>query len=235
MRAVRILVVEDDRALGAVAVRGLLEDGHAVDLVATVTDARHGITTIDYDLVVLDLGLPDGDGAELCRTLRGEGITTPVLMLTARDELTDKVRGLDSGADDYLTKPFHFPELTARVRALLRRPPHTYGPIIEVGDLRIDPAAHVASRAGLALALTAREFSLLDVLARRAGQVVSRSDLIDHVWDSEYDGLSNVVDVHVANLRRKVSVPGLVDPIETVRGVGYRLQPVPERIVRRPS
>ena len=132
---------------------------------------------------------------------------TPVLMLTARDEIVDTVRGLDSGADDYLTKPFHFAELTARVRALLRRPPTSVGTAIDVGDVRIDNAAHVVSRAGVPVALTAAEFALLDFLARRAGEVVSRSDLIDHVWDGDYDGLSNVVDVHVANLRRKLAFP----------------------------
>lgn len=219
----RVLVVEDDRALGTVVVRGLAEEGHAVDLVATAVDADHAVATVPYDVVVLDLGLPDGDGADVCRRMRATGIMTPVLMLTARDEIGDSVRGLDSGADDYLTKPFHFPELTARVRALLRRPPATIGTVIEVGDVVVDCAAHVATRSGLVIALTAREFSLLDYLARRAGEVVSRSDLIDHVWDGDYDGLSNVVDVHVANMRRKLSVPDRPDPIETVRGVGYRM------------
>ena len=223
MVSMRVLVVEDDRALGAVVVRGLTEEGHAVDLVATALDARHAIGTVPYDAVVLDLGLPDGDGTDVCRQMRVEGNMTPVLMLTARDEIVDTVRGLDSGADDYLTKPFHFAELTARVRALLRRPPTSVGTAIEVGDVRIDNAAHVVSRAGVPVALTAREFALLDYLARRAGEVVSRSNLIDHVWDGDYDGLSNVVDVHVANLRRKLALPGRRDPIETIRGVGYRM------------
>jgi two-component system OmpR family response regulator len=221
----RVLVVEDDRALGAVVVRGLAEEGHAVDLVATALDARHAVATVPYDAVVLDLGLPDGDGTDVCRQMREQGNMTPVLMLTARDEIVDTVRGLDSGADDYLTKPFHFAELTARVRALLRRPPKTVGATISVGDVTVDPAAHVASRAGMPVALTAREFSLLDFLARRAGSVVTRSELIDHVWDGDYDGLSNVVDVHVANLRRKLALPGRGDPIETIRGVGYRIAP----------
>jgi len=220
---VRVLVVEDDRALGTVVVRGLNEEGHAVDLAATMVDARHALSSAPYDLVVLDLGLPDGDGATLCEQMRATGDVTPVLILTARDELAEKVRGLDLGADDYLTKPFHFPELTARVRALLRRPPLAHGPVIDVGDLRVDPAAHVATRAGAPVPLTAREFSLLDYLVRRAGEVVTRSDLIDHVWDGDYDGLSNVVDVHVGNLRRKLGEP---DPIETVRGVGYRMRSV---------
>ena len=223
MGSMRVLVVEDDRALGAVVVRGLAEEGHAVDLVATALDARHAIDTVPYDAVVLDLGLPDGDGTDVCRQMRAEGNMTPVLMLTARDEIVDTVRGLDSGADDYLTKPFHFAELTARVRALLRRPPRSVGTAIVVGDVRVDNAAHVVSRAGAPIAVTAREFAMLDYLARRAGEVVSRSDLIDHVWDGDYDGLSNVVDVHVANLRRKLALPGRPDPIETIRGVGYRM------------
>jgi len=222
----RVLVVEDDRALGAVLVRGLAEEGYAVDLVATALDTEHAVDTVPYDVVVLDLGLPDGDGTDVCRRMRSAGNMTPVLMLTARDEIGDTVRGLDAGADDYLPKPFHFPELTARVRALLRRPPMAIGTVIEVGDVRLDTAAHAATRAGIRIALTAREFALLDYLARHEGAVVSRSDLIDHVWDGDYDGLSNVVDVHVANLRRKLAIPATNDPIETVRGVGYRMAKV---------
>ena len=222
----RVLVVEDDRALGAVLVRGLAEEGYAVDLVATALDTEHAVDTVPYDVVVLDLGLPDGDGTDVCRRMRSAGNMTPVLMLTARDEIGDTVRGLDAGADDYLPKPFHFPELTARVRALLRRPPMAIGTVIEVGDVRLDTAAHAATRAGIRIALTAREFALLDYLARHEGAVVSRSDLIDHVWDGDYDGLSNVVDVHVANLRRKLAIPTTIDPIETVRGVGYRMAKV---------
>lgn len=219
----RVLVVEDDRALGTVVVRGLSEEHHAVDLVGTVADARHAVATVAYDALVLDLGLPDGDGRDLCRQLRADGQLLPVLMLTARDEVSDTVSGLDAGADDYLSKPFHFPELAARLRALLRRPPLAHGTAITVGDLEVDTAGHRAARAGVPVALTAREFALLDHLARRAGHVVSRSELIDHVWAGDYDGLSNVVDVHVANLRRKLAMPGLPDLIETVRGVGYRL------------
>ncbi len=217
----RVLVVEDDRALGTVVVRGLVDEGHAVDLAVSVVDATHSLSATPYDLVVLDLGLPDGDGADVCEWMRAAGMATPVLVLTARDEVGEKVRSLDLGADDYLTKPFHFPELTARVRALLRRPPLAHGPVIEVGDLRVDPAEHVATRGGRRLPLTAREFSLLDYLARRVSSVVTRSDLIDHVWDGDYDGLSNVVDVHVGNLRRKLGTPEM---IETVRGVGYRMR-----------
>ena len=147
----------------------------------------------------------------------------PVLMLTARDGLSDKVAGLDAGADDYLTKPFDYLELAARVRALLRRPPETTAPVLEVGDIRLDPATHTVWRGALVVPLTAREFSLLEYLMRRPGAVLTRSELLEHVWDANYDGLSNVVDVHIANLRRKLAVPGSDVPIDTIRGVGYQL------------
>ncbi len=219
----RVLVVEDDRALGQVVRRGLVEDGHAVDLVATVADADEAVHVESYDLIVLDLGLPDGDGAEFCRSIRAAGNQSKVLMLTARDALSDKVGGLDAGADDYLTKPFQFPELSARVRALLRRTETTVTPVLEVGDIRLDPAAHTVWRGAVAVPLTPKEFALLHHLMVHQGQVVTRSVLLDHVWDANYDGVSNVVDVHVANLRRKLDLPGADGAIETVRGVGYRL------------
>ena len=219
----RVLVVEDDRALGEVVRRGLAEDGHAVDLAATVASAEEYLMVEDYDLVVLDLGLPDGDGLSLCKKMRSDGITTKILILTARDALSDKVGGLDAGADDYLTKPFAFPELSARVRALLRRPAETMTPVLEIGDIRLDPAAHTVWRGAIVVPLTPKEFSLLHYLMQHRTQVVRRTTLLDHVWDANYDGLSNVVDVHVANLRRKLELPGADGVIETVRGVGYRL------------
>ena len=218
----RLLLVEDDVSLSQVLRRGLAEEGHAVDVAGTVADAEEQFSINAYDLLVLDLGLPDGDGIDFCRSVRAGGARIPVLLLTARDSVSDKVQGLDAGADDYLTKPFAFPELAARVRALLRRPTDAVSPILALGDLRLDPAAHTVWRGAILVPLTAREFSLLEYLLRHAGSVCRRTDLLEHVWDANYDGLSNVVDVHIANLRRKLEMPGLVEPIETVRGVGYR-------------
>jgi DNA-binding response OmpR family regulator len=221
----RLLVVEDDPTLGPVLVRGLREEGHAVDLAATLKDAERSTAVNDYDLVVLDLGLPDGDGLTLCRELQDRPSRPRVLLLTARDSLSDRVGGLDAGADDYVVKPFDFPELSARIRALLRRPMGSGSPVLEAGDLRLDPAAHRAWRGAILVPLTAREFSLLHYLLVRQGDVVSRTDLLEHVWDAHYDGLSNVVDVHIASLRRKLDLADSPAPIETVRGVGYRIRP----------
>ena len=223
----RLLLVEDDVSLSTIVERGLREDGYAVDTAATVLDARFQLDVNEYDLVILDVGLPDGNGLELCREIRARGRHLPVLMLTARDGLSDKVSGLDAGADDYLTKPFDYPELTARIRALLRRPATAQQPILEVGDVRLDPAARVAWRGAITVPLTAREFALLEFLLRHPGEVVSREQLLEHVWDANYDGLSNVVDVHIANLRRKLASPDGPDPLTTVRGAGYRLGPPP--------
>ena len=221
----RLLVVEDDQTLAKVLVRGLTEEGHAVDHAPTSAAALDANLVNDYDLVVLDLGLPDGDGLTVCRTIREQGQATPILMLTARDGLSDKVAGLDAGADDYLTKPFAYPELAARVRALLRRPKDVVSPVLAWGDLRLDPAAHTVWRGAIMIPLTPREFSLLDFLLRNPARVCTREELLEHVWDAHYDGLSNVVDVHIANLRRKLALGDQPDPIETVRGVGYRLAP----------
>jgi DNA-binding response OmpR family regulator len=223
MVPMRVLLVEDDPSLGSVVHRGLVEDGHAVDWERTLAAATEAIRLTTYQLVVLDLGLPDGDGLHLCRRLRADGNPARVLLLTARDSLGDKVKGLDAGADDYLTKPFDSPELSARVRALLRRPDDARSPLLTVDDVELDPAAHTVKRLGVQVPLTAREFQLLHFLMDRTGQVVPRSELLDAVWDANYDGLSNVVDVHVGNLRRKLELPSSPSPIETVRGVGYRI------------
>ena len=222
----RLLVVEDDAALGQILVRGLSEEGYAVDLSTGVTDARHNVKTNSYDTLVIDIGLPDGNGLELCAELRAAGNQTPILMLTARDGLSDKVGGLDAGADDYLTKPFDFPELTARVRALTRRPPNTHAPLLEYGDLKLDPASRRVWRGAITVPLTAREFGLLEQMMRHSAAVHTRTELLEHGWDANYDGLSNVVDVHIANLRRKLDMPGAGTVIETVRGAGYRLTPL---------
>ena len=219
----RLLLVEDDASLAKVIVRGLAEEGHAVDHASTVAAATESLGINHYDLVVLDLGLPDGDGIDLCQTVRSTEVGLPILMLTARDGLSDKVAGLDAGADDYLTKPFAYPELAARVRALLRRPRDAVSPILSVAGVTLDPAAHTVCRGAIMVPLTPREFSLLEYLLRHPDQVCRREDLLEHVWDANYDGLSNVVDVHIANLRRKLELPDAPDPIETVRGVGYRI------------
>lgn len=219
----RLLVVEDDPALGPILVRGLTEEGWAVDLCATVVDATHAAGTTTYDAFVIDVGLPDGNGLDLCRALRADGLGTPTLLLTARDGLSDKVEGLDSGADDYLTKPFDFPELAARLRALSRRPAAPLDPVLSWGDVRIDVASRRVWRGAIAIPLTAREFGLLEHFLRAPATVHSRSELLEHLWDANYTGLSNVVDVHVANVRRKLEMPGLPAVIETVRGAGYRL------------
>jgi DNA-binding response OmpR family regulator len=219
---VRLLVVEDDPALGAVLAGGLREEGHAVDVEGTVAGGDLALSLAEYDVVVLDLGLPDGDGLSLCARLRCVGAATRVLVLTARDALPDRVAGLDAGADDYLVKPFDFPELAARVRALMRRSGTGARPVLAAGRIRLDPAAHRVWHDGVLIPLTAREFALLHFLMARAGEAVSRTELLEHVWDRNYDGLSNVVDVHVAGLRRKLGDPAA---IETLRGVGYRIEP----------
>lgn len=223
MAAMRLLVVEDDRQLGPLVRKALREEGHAVDLATNALDADHAARTNPYDLVVLDLGLPDGDGVSLCRGWRRDDAAVAVLILTARDATADKVAGLDAGADDYLTKPFDMAELCARVRALLRRPTGARQVVLRAGEVEVEVAARVVRRAGVTIPLTAREFAVLHYLLTRPGEVVSRSDLYDHVWDGDYDGLSNTVDVHVANLRRKLDRPGAPSLIETVRGAGYRL------------
>ena len=211
--------------MAAMLSRTLRREGYAVDAVGTGTDAVWGITETDYDVVVLDAMIPPPDGFEVLRNVRTHGRWVPVLMLTARDATTDKVRGLDAGADDYLTKPFALAELLARVRALARRDPRERPATLTVGDLVLDPATRQVRRGGAAVHLSAKEFALLQELMRRSGEALSRTYLIEHVWDFAYDGGSNVVDVYVRYLRAKVDRPFGRDTIQTVRGVGYRLDP----------
>jgi two-component system OmpR family response regulator len=220
----RLLVVEDDVKLARALERGLQREGYAVDLAGTGDDALSQATANDYDAVVLDVMLPGRDGFSVCRTMRTNERWAPVLMLTARDQVTDRIRGLDAGADDYLVKPFDFGELLARLRALIRRGPSERPPVLEVGDLHIDPAARIVTRAGRAIELTVREFALLQFLAQRAGEVVSREQLLEHVWDSTEEGSTNVVDVYIGYLRNKVDRPFRGKIIRTVRGIGFMLE-----------
>ena len=224
----RILVVEDERPLARVLERGLVEEGHAVDVAHDLATARHLLAETSFALIVLDLGLPDGDGSSLCRELRAQGDAIPVLMLTARDAIVDRIAGLDAGADDYLPKPFDFGELAARVRALLRRPHAARQPVLNAGDLVIDVGGRRVLADGVLVPLTTREFALLHHLVAHLDEVVSRTDLMDALWDTNYDGLSNVIDVHIRNLRRKLDRPGNPLPIETIRGAGYRFLATPE-------
>jgi DNA-binding response OmpR family regulator len=229
----RILVVEDDRALAKIITRGLAEDGHAVDAVHTLKAAREQLDTSEIALIVLDLGLPDGSGIDFCVALRNAGNPVKVLMLTARDGVAERILGLNAGADDYLPKPFDFGELGARVRALLRRPSEVRNPQVRVGSVVIDSPTRRVLLDGSVVPVTTREFALLHHLANQLDAVVSRTELIDALWDSHYDGVSNVVDVHVRSLRRKLDRPGSPLPLETVRGAGYRLRsdnwtPMPE-------
>jgi two-component system OmpR family response regulator len=224
---VRLLVVEDDVKLARAVGRGLRGEGYAVDVVGDGDAALLQAAVWEYDAIVLDLMLPARDGFEVCRMLRERGCWAPVLVLTARGEIPDRIRGLDSGADDYLAKPFDFGELLARLRALMRRAPAERPARIEVGDLRVDPATHGASRRGRDIELTAREFAVLEFLARHAGEVVTRARLLEHVWDANFEGSTNVVDQYVGALRRKLEQPFGRPLIHTVRGVGFRLEPSP--------
>jgi two-component system, OmpR family, response regulator len=221
----RLLVVEDDPSMVDLLRRALEREAYAVDIVGTGEEALWAAGEHPYDAVVLDVMIPAPDGFTVVRRLRAAGQLVPVLMLTARDGIGDRVTGLDAGADDYLTKPFAIAELFARVRALVRRGPTLRAPNIVVGDLSLDPSTHQATRSGRVLDLTPKAFALLEYLMRRPGEVVSRSELLEHVWDFAYDGSSNVVDAYVSRVRDAVDRP-FDDPlIETVRGVGYRLRP----------
>jgi two-component system OmpR family response regulator len=221
----RILLVEDEVKMARALRRGLEQEGHTVDVSVDGEDGLSKASEYDFDAVVLDVMLPGRDGFSICRELRANGRWSPVLMLTARDAVEDRIRGLDAGADDYLVKPFAFGELLARLRALVRRGPTERPSVISVGDVELDPAAHSVTRSGRAVDLSAREFSLLEFLMRHPGEVLSRARILEQVWDYSYSGFSNVVDVYIAYLRRKLERPFGRPLIRTVRGVGYVLDP----------
>ena len=221
----KLLFLEDDQRLREVLGRGLRSDGHILDVASTLAEARWFIDEFHYDVLMLDVMLPDGDGFSLCAGIRLAGCWTPVLMLTARDAVPDRVRGLDVGADDYLVKPFAYEELVARLRALARRGEVQRPVDIRVGSLRIDPARHEAWVGPRLLDLTAREFSLLELFARHAGAALTRRDILEEGWDFAFDGTPRIVDVYVGQLRRHLGRAALAPRLETIRGVGYALRP----------
>jgi two-component system, OmpR family, response regulator len=221
----RILIVEDEVKLASLIRRGLREDGLLADVAIKGEDALWMAGSSEYDVIVLDVMLPGIDGLETCKRLRGDGVRTPILMLTARGEVGDRIEGLNVGADDYLTKPFAFGELIARLHALARRGEIERLPVLEIDDLRLDPVNHRVWRGGDEIELSAKEFLLLATLMRHPGRAMTRQQLLDHAWDSEYEAHSNVVDVYIGYLRDKVDRPYRQHSIETVRGVGYRLVP----------
>lgn len=220
----RILVVEDARRLAGIIRRGLLEDAYTVDNAYDGEEAQYMAETTPFDLIILDIMLPKKDGLTVCRELRAKNINTPILMLTAKDTTEDKVIGLDSGADDYLVKPFAFTELMARIRALLRRESLPKTPRLQVGDLVMDVQTREVWRGQRKIELTAKEYSILEYFMRRPNIVVTRTMLGENVWDYEYDGISNIIDVYVRRLRRKIDEDGQGSFIQTLRGAGYRLR-----------
>lgn len=223
----RLLVVEDDPRLANLIARGLREQGYAVDVTGNGKDAIVQAAVNSYDAIVLDVMLPGIDGFSVLREIRSRGLNVPILMLTARDSIADRIGGLDDGADDYLTKPFDFGELRARLRALLRRPEALRPNVITIGDLEIQVNAHLVSRAGVPITLTAKEFAMLELLARHARTVVSRADIVAHVWDDNHDSFTNAVEVYVNRLRGKIDKAPWSPMLHTRRGVGYMLSDVP--------
>ena len=225
----RVLVVEDEEKLADLIARSLRRGGLAVDVTHRGEDALWMAAAAPYDAIVLDVGLPGIDGFEVCRRLRTDGVWSPVLMLTARDAVPDRVAGLDGGADDYMTKPFAHAEVLARLRALVRRGAIERPSVLEVGGLRLDPGARRVERDGTEISLSATEFSMLETFMREPGVALTRLHLLEHVWDGAYENRSNVVDVYVRYLREKIDLPFGTDSIEAIRGVGYRLR-VPEAL-----
>jgi heavy metal response regulator len=227
--SVRILLVEDERQIADFIKRGLSEYGYSVDVAFDGEEALHWPDVTELDVIILDVMLPVRDGIAVCQTLRERGVRTPVLMLTARDAIEDRVRGLDSGADDYLVKPFAFAELLARIRALSRREPALLGTSLRVADLVLDTVTREVERGGESVELTSKEFSLLEYLMRHPNQVLTRTMIAEHVWNYDFDNVTNVIDVHVKNLRKKIDGRHDTRLIQTVRGAGYRLSARPAR------
>ncbi len=223
----RILVVEDEARLAALLHKGLVEEGHAVDLAGDGEEALDWVGVGEFDAIVLDVMLPGIDGFAVCRLLRKQGLKTPILLLTARDAVADRVTGLDAGADDYLVKPFAFAELAARLRALARRPAETVETLLRAGDVRLDPATRQVWRGGDEVVLPNKEFRILEYLIRHPGRVLTRTMIAEHVWDYDFPNVTNVIDVHVRQLRRKLGDPYPGELIQTVRGAGYRFAPNP--------
>jgi DNA-binding response OmpR family regulator len=222
----RVLVVEDERRLGGIIRRGLIEEGYAVDVVYDGEEAQYMAETTTYDIIILDIMLPKKDGIAVCKDLRSKKINTPILMLTARDSVEDRVKGLDSGADDYLIKPFAFSELLARIRALLRRESLSKTPKIQVGDLVLDTLTREAWRSQRKIDLTTKEYSILEYFMSHPNMVITRTMLEENAWDYEYDSMSNIIDVYIRRLRRKIDGEGVDSLIQTVRGAGYRLKTI---------
>lgn len=221
--SMRLLLVEDEEQAARMLAKGLREQSHAVDLAGGGPEAIEKSAVNEYDLVILDVMLPGMDGFRVCRELRGNGYGGPVLILTAKDEVASRIEGLDAGADDYLTKPFDFGELNARVRALLRRGPALRQPVLRVGDLEVDPRRREVRRGGRTIVLTAKEYALLEYLVRQEGAVVGRAEISEHVWDENYDPFSNLIEVYMQRLRRKIDLPGEPKLLHTRRGEGYVL------------
>ena len=221
----RILLVEDDSRMASVIARGLREQSYAVDVAQNGNEGLYQSSINDYDLIVLDVLLPERDGFEVCRELRVRGSATPILMLTARAAVEDRITGFDAGADDYLTKPFSFRELLARIRALLRRDSRLHPDVFEIDDLIIDSASHRVSRANREIQLTAKEYALLEHLARNAGRLISRSEIAAHVWDDSFDPFSNTIEVYINRLRKKIDGTHPTKLLHTRRGEGYILEP----------
>jgi DNA-binding response OmpR family regulator len=220
----RILLIEDERQLAAVIKRGLQEEGYAVDATFDGDEGQYYAENTAYDLIILDVMLPKKNGLDVCRDLRMIKVYTPILMLTARDKVRDKVDGLDCGADDYMVKPFAFPELLARIRAIRRREEGNKNPLISIGDLTLDPASRIVKKKGREIPFTTKEFAMLEFFMRNPGTMLTRGALEQHVWDYEFDSGSNIVDVYVRRIRNKIGAAGRRGPIETVRGAGYRMR-----------